>query len=289
MAVQPSTLRTTSQIAGRLYSGRSSRRRTVEAVAFVGVWMMAGYLLHLGSDAYLLLGIPLTIGFQVLVRRRPLHELFARTTTRFSLDKKGFALAAGLALVPGYFAARALVDSEWTLFSWHLAAIAGAFAAAFALRAGSMWAAVRSAALPIAIGASGMALVYATMHIVTGAPLSVAAALAAMAKYTALYFPATFLLEEVAFRGALDEHVHHDGERAGGWRSAILVSALWGLWHLPLSHSLPLPLQVVELVGVHVVLGVPLSLAWRRSRNLAGPALAHAVNDAVRNAFMLGL
>lgn len=288
MAVQPSTLRTTSQRAGRLYRHRSSRRRTVEAVAFVGVWMMAGYLLQLSSDAYLLLGIPLTIGFQVLVRRRPLRELFARTTTRFSLDNNGFALAAGLALVPGYFAARALLDSDWTLFGWYLAAIAGAFAAAFALRAGSMWAAVRSAALPIAIGASGMALVYGTMHIATGAPLSVAAALAAVAKYTALYFPATFLLEEVAFRGALDEHVHHDGDR-GGWRSAILVSALWGLWHLPVSHGLPLPLQVVELVGVHVVLGVPLSLAWRRSRNLAGPALAHAVNDAVRNAFMLGL
>lgn len=75
-------------------------------------------------------------------------------------------------------------------------------------------------------------------------------------------------------------------EVAGG---PPLVSALWGLWHLPVSHGLPLPLQVVELVGVHVVLGVPLSLAWRRSRNLAGPALAHAVNDAVRNAFMLGL
>ena len=133
-----------------------------------------------------------------------------------------------------------------------------------------------------------MALVYGTMHIATGASLSVAAALAAVAKYTALYFPATFLSEEVAFRGALDSHVHHDGER-GDWRSAVLVSALWGLWHLPVSHSLPLPLQVVELVGVHVVLGVPLSLAWRRSRNLAGPALAHAVNDAVRNAFMLGL
>ena len=288
MAVQPSTLRTTSQTAGRLHSDRSSRRRTVEAVAFVGVWMMAGYLLQLSSDAYLLLGIPLTIGFQVLVRRRPLRELFARTTTRFSLDKTGFALAAGLALVPGYFAARALADSDWTLFGWYLAAIAGAFAAAFALRAGSMWAAVRSAALPIAIGAGGMALVYGTMHIATGAPLSVAAALAAVAKYTALYFPATFLLEEVAFRGALDAHVHHDGDRRG-WRSAVLVSALWGLWHLPVSHSLPLPLQVVELVGVHVVLGVPLSLAWRRSRNLAGPALAHAVNDAVRNAFMLGL
>ena len=244
MAVQPSTLRTTSQTAG-LYSGRSSRRRTVEAVAFVGVWMMAGYLLQLSSDAYLLLGITLTISFQVLVRRRPLRELFARTMTRFSLDRKGFALAAGLALVPGYFAARALLDSDWTQFGWYLAAIAGAFAAAFALRAGSIWSAVRSAALPIAIGASGMAVVYGTMHIATGAPLSVAAAVAAVAKYTALYFPATFLLEEVAFRGALDAHVHHDADR-GGWRSAVLVSALWGLWHLPVSHSLPLPLQVVE-------------------------------------------
>lgn len=250
--------------------------------------MMAGYLLHLSSDAYLLLGIPLTIGFQVLVRRRPLRELFARNRTRFALDKRGFALAAGLVLVPGYFATRALVHSDWTHFCWYLAAIAGAFAAAFALRVGSMLAAVRSAALPIAIGAGGMALVYGTVHVATGAPLAVAPALAAVAKYSALYFPATFLLEEVAFRGALDEHIYRGRERTG-WRSAVVVSALWGLWHLPVSHGLPLPLQVAELVGVHVVLGVPLSLAWRRSRNLAGPALAHAVNDAVRNALMLGL
>lgn len=40
---------------------------------------------------------------------------------------------------------------------------------------------------------------------------------------------------------------------------------------------------------MHVALGVPLSLAWRGSGNLAGPALAHAVVDAVRNAFLLGL
>jgi membrane protease YdiL (CAAX protease family) len=103
-----------------------------------------------------------------------------------------------------------------------------------------------------------------------------------------LYFPATFLLEEVAFRGALDAHVHDDGE-GRGWQSAALVSALWGLWHLPVSSGLPLPVQVVELVTVHVALGLPLSFAGRRSRNLAGPALAHAVNDAVRSAAMLGL
>ena len=288
MALQTSTKATAPHPADRPTPDKSSHRRTVQAVAFVTVWMMAGYLLHLSSDAYLLLGIPLTIGFQVLVRRRPLRELFVRNAAHFSLGKRGLAMAAGLALVPGYFAARALADSDWTLFGWYLAAIAGAFAAAFALRTGSVRAAVRSAVLPIAIGASGMALVYGTMHIATGAPLSAAAAFAAVVKYTALYFPATFLLEEVAFRGALDAHVHHDSERHG-WRSAVLVSTLWGLWHLPVSHGLPLPLQVVELVVVHVVLGVPLSFAWRRSHNLAGPALAHAANDAVRNAFMLGL
>jgi hypothetical protein len=290
MAVhQPNPSSTALQPTARPHPERSSRRRTAEAIAFVAVWMMAGYLLHLSSDAYLLLGIPLTIGFQVLVRRRPLRELFARTTAQVSLGKRGLAVATALALVPGYFAARALAVSDWTLLGWYLAAIAGAFAAAFALRASSMRAVVRQAALPIAIGASGMALVYGTMHIASGTPLSAAAALAATAKYTALYFPATFLLEEVAFRGALDAHVHHDGER-GGWRSALLVSTLWGLWHLPVSSSgLQLPLLVVQLVGVHVVLGVPLSFAWRRSHNLAGPALAHAVNDAVRNAFMLGL
>lgn len=40
---------------------------------------------------------------------------------------------------------------------------------------------------------------------------------------------------------------------------------------------------------VHILLGVLPSFAWRRSRNLAGPSLAHAVHDAVRNAFRLGL
>jgi membrane protease YdiL (CAAX protease family) len=39
----------------------------------------------------------------------------------------------------------------------------------------------------------------------------------------------------------------------------------------------------------HCLVGVPLSFAWRRSGNLAGPALAHAGLDAVRNALMLGL
>jgi membrane protease YdiL (CAAX protease family) len=193
-----------------------------------------------------------------------------------------------LAVLPGLFAVRALADGDWATSGWYVAATAGAVCAAFALRATSPGLVLRAAALPIALGAGGMVLVYGLLHVARGATLPAGEAVTTLATSAALYFPATFVMEEVAFRGVLDAHVHHDGE-TGGWQSAVFVSTLWGIWHLPVSHVLPFPLQLAELVVVHVVLGVPLSIAWRRSRNLAGPALAHAVNDAVRNAVMLGL
>ena len=288
MTLSPGPRTTSPPRAHRPGGGTSRRRRLVEAVAFVAAWMAAGYLLRLSADAYLLLGVPLTAAFQRLVRRRPLRELFAAGTMRFTLDRRGATAAAVLAIVPGYHAAAAWLAGEWTLVGWNLAAVTGAVAAAFSLRAGSVLATLRSAALPIAVGATGFALVFGMVHVATGAPLPAVAALVAVAEYTALYFPATFLLEEVAFRGALDAHLHHEGD-SRGWQSAILVSALWGLWHLPVSSGRSLSHLVVQLVVVHVALGVPLSWAWRRNRNLAGPALAHAVNDAVRNAVMLGL
>jgi membrane protease YdiL (CAAX protease family) len=269
-------------------SSASQRRRLIEAGSFVATWVATGYLLPVSSNAYLLLGIPLTICFQLLVRRRPLRELFAANTPRFALDPRGIAIAVALALAPGYHAVHALAGNDWPTTGWYLAATAGAACAAFALRATSLPSVLRTAALPVAVGAGGMALVYGLFHIVRGALLPAGHAFTTLATYTALYFPATFLMEEVAFRGALDAHVHHEGA-AHGWWSAVYVSTLWGIWHLPVSHALPFPLQLTELVVVHIVLGVPLSIAWRRSRNLAGPALAHAVNDAVRNAAMLGL
>lgn len=289
MTADVSSPSTTPPTTGPRRPEASRRRRVLEAIAFVAVWVTAGYLLPVDANGYLLLGIPLTAGFQLLVRRRPLRELFAAGTTRFALGARGIALGAALAVVPGYHAAQAASSGDVTLLGWYLAAVVGAFCAAFALRAGSVRAALSAAALPIAVGAGGMALVLGTVHAVSGTPLS-PQALVTIATAVALYLPATFLLEEVAFRGALDAHVHHEGE-GRGWLSAVLVSALWGLWHLPVSGGLelPFPLLLVELVVVHVLIGVPLSFAWRRTHNLAGPAFAHAVVDAVRNALVLGL
>ena len=281
----PSTRSHTVAAAG---AETSRPRRVAEAIAFVAVWITAGYLLHLPSNGYLLLGIPLTAAFQLLMRRRPLRELVAAGTARFALTRQGSAIAAVLAVTPGIYATQAVTTGDWVTVGWYLAAMGGAVAAGFSLRASSIATTLRDAARPIALGAGGMAAVFGVLHVATGTPLPALAALAAVAKYTALYFPATFLMEEVAFRGAVDAHVHHDGE-GRGWASAVFVSVLWGLWHLPVSSGFPLPVLVAELVAVHVALGVWLSYAWRRTRNLASPALAHAVIDAVRNATMLGL
>ena len=104
-----------------------------------------------------------------------------------------------------------------------------------------------------------------------------------------LYVPVTFLLEEVKLRGAVDAHVHHPGDRFG-LVSAVFVSALWGLWHLPMDlGSEPVVDVILGLLIVHVSIGVPLSYAWRRSGNLTLPAVAHATIDAVRDGLSVGV
>ncbi len=276
-----------SRVTPPVRAGRE--RRVLEGLGFVAVWVVLGYLFCSDDLVYLLVGVPLTIGFQTLVRRRPLRELWVRDSVRFALDRRGLVLAAVLVAAPVYYGVRTLPGANWSLTCWYAAAAAGAVGAAFALRATTPVAMLRSALLPMAVGAGGMAAVLGGIHVATGTPVPVLAVLGTVAKYLALYFPLTFIIEEVAFRGALDAHVHQDGGEGRHWLSAVYVSALWGLWHLPVSTGLPLPLLVTELLAVHVLIGVPLSFAWRRSRNLAGPAFAHAAIDAVRNALLLGL
>ena len=102
------------------------------------------------------------------------------------------------------------------------------------------------------------------------------------------YVPVVFLLEEVWFRGVLDSHLHRPRAPHGAI-SAIYVSALWGLWHLPLSEThgpQELLATTISLLAVHISIGVLLSWAWRRSGNLLVPGIAHALIDAVRNAIL---
>lgn len=247
--------------------------------------MALGWGLRLESDAYLLIGIPLTAGFQLGVRRAPLRALWVRAAPAFVCGPLLLLLSASLAAVPLY---RAWRGAEGAVLLWCLAAAGGAVGAAYALRhlrrvdvrPFLLWTAAAAAA--------GIVLMGLAHHSRGALPGMGPGFLRAVAFWLLLYFPVAFVLEEVAFRGALDAHVHHPEEGGGAW-SALVVSALWGVWHLPLVAREPdlyLPAQALVLTLTHALVGVPLSLGWRRTGNLAGPALAHALVDAVRNALL---
>lgn len=203
------------------------------------------------------------------------------------------ALAVGLAIVPAWFLVRQVRAGRSDAVAWAAACIGGAIFAAFALRQ------ARAAILrPLLVclataGIAGSALmVLSTLIRVGGASFwsaRPAVLLPIFAQRLFLFMPACFVVEEVTFRGALDAHVHHAGEERG-LGSALFVSALWGLWHLPITtSSAPWPARAVSLIAVHSVIGIPLSLGWRRSGNLMVPAVAHAVIDAIRDALVIGI
>jgi membrane protease YdiL (CAAX protease family) len=136
--------------------------------------------------------------------------------------------------------------------------------------------------------------------VLVSAPVLVARAVGAMPAATAKlparlgigardflsFVPVVFILEEVAFRGLLDAWVHPNRHERG-IGSAIFVSALWGLWHLPVVRRFPSPGTAAVLVVVHVAIGVPLTVFWRRSGNLAVPGVVHAFIDGVRDAVLM--
>src|ERR1700742_3528705 len=75
-------------------------RRYVEASAFLTIWVILGLLLKPSVKAYLLLGVPLSLLFQTLVRKRPLADLWVRGATRLRLDHFGYLLVLILASYP---------------------------------------------------------------------------------------------------------------------------------------------------------------------------------------------
>jgi membrane protease YdiL (CAAX protease family) len=99
------------------------------------------------------------------------------------------------------------------------------------------------------------------------------------------------VVEEVLFRGGLDTHVHR-GEQGTGWLSAVYVSALWGIWHLPGSIAAGggarLASTIAGLIVAQVLVGVPLSLWWRKTGNLLVTDAAHGVLEAARTVLGVG-
>jgi hypothetical protein len=262
--------------------------RWLVAVAFVAIWMLCGFAFKLSANAYLLLGVPLVVAFQLWIARQPLRSMWLRAAPPFALGVRGWLLAALFAIAPAYGLFASIHDHQNPqVMLWLACAIVGCAALAYACVNGSTTitrAALRFAALALFCGL----VVMASAAIAQGrAPWIVAARLPGFALDFLLYLSVMFVLEEVVFRGALDNYVGGSGiAGARSFATAIGVAALWGVWHLPIT---PDPLHVatiVQLLAVHVPVGVFLAFTWRSGGSLLLPATVHALIDAYRNAVL---
>lgn len=201
------------------------------------VWMVLGWLLRLDPYQYLAVGIPLTYLFQVVVRRQPLTSLWVRASKAFRLDGWGILLVLVLLALPATLLLPGLRAGGWSRRLWILFAMAGSVPAAFSLRnldrstQKTLW---RCLIVTGSIGCVVLSIVARTEHLkLSFVPGDVLPFL----ENVGSLFSVSFLVEEVAFRGAIDAHVHPEPGGPGTWRSALVVSCWWGLWHLPIRAS----------------------------------------------------
>ena len=109
-------------------------RRYIEVLAFVALWMALGWIFHLDTNSYLLIGIPLVVLFQRFFRQRPLRQLWVRDAAAFRLGLVGIVIAVLLILAPGYdLIFVAVPKKSWIVVLWFLCAVAGDRRAAFFL------------------------------------------------------------------------------------------------------------------------------------------------------------
>lgn len=258
--------------------------RYITAAAFVGAWMAVGWLLRLDTNAYLLLGIPLTVAFQRFVRRLPLRTLWVVDAPALRLRGRPMVVAAGLAVLPLVELVLALMRGDTAVASYEVAAVGGAVAAAYAL---AHFAVRRAFVATYGAAVIAVAGVIWSIAVASGLIALSSGGLAARVAVGVVslleYFAVCFVMEEVTFR-ALDRHLSADATPRG-LPPAVFIAALWGLWHLPVAGEISIR-TVAQLLAVHLPLGVLFSYAWRRTGNLVLPALGHALTDAIRNALI---
>ena len=211
--------------ASQEYPQSGPIRRWIEALAFVGVWVAAGELLNMSSNTYLLFGIPLTAGFKLLVRKRPIKDLWVQGGPGLSPRSVSFKLAILLAIAPFVYLAVYVAKGQGVDYILYaLAAIVGAGAVAYALGQfrRETWrylglclsaAGLLGVLLVIVFSMSAARYGASTVH-PTGGNLLGPDALIRIESLL-LCIPALFLMEEVAFRGAIDSHVRRARKRHG--------------------------------------------------------------------------
>jgi len=274
----------------------SQLRRILEATALLAFWIAVGSVFKLEGNIYLLLGVPLTVGFQLIVRKEPLRALWVRNAPTLNMASFNapakligliFAVGNTLILYEGYVANHSLI-----FLLYELVAICGTIPLAYSfhnftrqmLRPFMMCLATAGG---IAVGFNVAAYLLRVFALHVAQPVSVTAFLTIWLVSLVEYLPVLFLVEEVWFRGAFDSHVYHFGEKYPNL-TALYVSLLWGAWHFPILYTPQMGLTagittLVFLLLFQGTVGYFLSIYWRKTGNLLVTGSVHAFADAVRN------
>jgi membrane protease YdiL (CAAX protease family) len=251
-------------------------RPYIISTVFVAAWLACGWMLRLGPASYSLIGTPFVVAFQLVICRRPIHQLWVRDVESFHLDRIGILLAITI------IAMQAALFWQF-LLPWHIwgvlflfVIIIGSVGFAYALRqqrADRFKQALPSFAIALFVGCILVWTLKHSMGLTAVLPLAVL-------KNFIRVLPYVFIVDEVVFRGLLDPYVApSSGSRRGQWISAVFISALWGFWHM--WHT-----QVLLDFALTLALGVPLSFCWRKSGTLLLPGVAHALIDAYRDTIL---
>ena len=272
-------------VADRAVGRRLTRLAVV--TGYVGVTVGLGIEFDMDPNAYLLMTLPLTVIFQLVIARRPLRALWLLDARPFRLDGVGLVLAAALAIVPLTLVVAGVMRGDLWTGAYGVVAVAGALPAAYAIRA--IDGVARRALVRTLLTAGAIAGAYFVLLAVVSRGAGILSDPVEVLRTGVLsflqYIPVVFVLEEVLFRGALDTYARGRGSQRDRL-SSIVVSALWGFWHLPLTFAAAGLALLPLLIAFHTVIGVFLSSGWRRSGNLAVPGVTHALADAVRNALV---
>jgi hypothetical protein len=265
--------------------------RYIQAFLFVAIYIAIGFVFKLEANTYLFIGIPLTLMFQIFIRKQPIQTLWVREYSKFKLSKWGMMIAAAFIVLPVKIIIQMILHNKIDIITtlYMIVVIIGTIGVAYSI---SHFTKLTMRFLLLCIATAGILGI--GLCVVTAIARSmnlhkpIQPDLKVGIRSLLLYIPACFVIEEVVFRGLLDSHVHQPGQAKGIW-SAIFISALWGLWHIPVvpTNSIgDLLIASVFLICVHTVIGIPLSIFWRKSGNLIVTSFTHSLIDAVRNALL---
>lgn len=262
--------------------------RYAACAAFVLLWTIGGFLLHLNPVAFQLAGLPLMAVFQLAVARRSVGQVWARDAAGFRVDGRTALLAAGLFVVVAVLVWQGWgrVCGKQDIPSFLLLLLVAVLPGAFALRQQRAADLRRAAVVIVAAAVIRVAWRVAWAPTFDGAVIFPADRIPGFIADGLAEFIALFLVDEVAFRGVLDPYLCWTGEgRVQAWCSAIFISILWGFWHLPAYNPAAKTLgQLIHAINptifLQVIFGTALTFCSRVSRTLVPSAAVHGLGNA---------